>query len=456
MQSQLAQPVRVHTRELTAGNVPRQMLSLALPSSLEMFIMSVVRLLDTFWMGRVGGMAIPAVAMGTTLRMVLISPMMGLSMGGMAVVARYVGARDQEMADRAVMQCLLLIILFTAPIMLIGYLGFPVFLRWMGATGEVFEGALAYLRVLFAGIFFMECLPTMCGVIRGAGRPEYTLRINIVNVVVLAVSFPVLALGWGPFPRLGVQGAALASVLGSVAGVIGVFYVLITGHAGVRPRLRYLAPDLAMMGRILRISIPTSLERLSPNLGMAVFMRLVSAFGGQVLTAYSIFQQLWGFFQAITMGAGNAAATMVGQNLGAGKPDRAERAAYVGSGASAALSLLLYSLVALAAKPVVGLFTHDPQVIAVAAVALAYAIPGVTGRGWGQVLGRALGGAGDAVSPMATSIGALWMVQIPACWLLSRAIGPAGIWISIVMGDLAHAAVMTWRFRQGRWKRRAI
>ncbi len=456
VQEKLPQPARRRTRELTEGNVPRQVLSLALPSSLETFIQTIARLLDTYWMGQVGGMAIPIVAMGTTLRMVLISPMMGLSMGGMAVVARYVGARDQENADRAVMQCLLLIALFTLPISIIGYLGFPTFLRWMGAKGEVLEGAVAFLRTLFIGLFFLECLPTMSGIIRGAGRPEYTLRINLLNVIVLSISVPVLSLGWGPFPALGVRGAALGSVMGAAAGVVGVFYVLLTGQAGVRPRLRHLRPDWAMMKRILRISIPNSMERFSPNLGAAVFMRLVSAFGDQVLTAYSIFHQLWGFFQAVTMGAGTASATMVGQNLGAGKPERAERAAYTGSMGAAAVSMVLYGIVAAAARPVLGLFTSDPEVIALAAAALAYAIPGVAGRGWGQVIGRALGGAGDAVSPMMASIGALWVVQIPACWLLTGLIGPTGIWLSIIMGDLAHAAAVTLRFRTGRWKLRKI
>lgn len=460
MRTELAQPVKeavpTRTRELTSGNVPRQMLSLAIPSSAEIFIHSIVRLLDTYWMGRVGSMAIPVVAMGTTLRLVLISPMMGLSMGGMAVVARYVGARDQEMADNAVMQCLLLIMLFTVPITIIGYQGFSLFLRWMGATGEVMEGALAYLRTLFLGLFFLECLPTMSGIIRGAGRPEYTLRINVLNVVVLGISLPILALGWGPAPALGVRGAALGSLLGAMAGCSAVFYVLLTGHAGVRLRLRHLRPDLRMMWRILRISIPNSMERFSPNLGAAGFMALVSALGPQVLTAYSIFHQLWGFFQAITMGAGNAAATMMGQNLGAGKPERSQRAAYVGATGAAALSLFLYSLVALAATPIVGLFDSDPAVIALTAVALGFAVPSVTGRGWGQVLGRALGGAGDAVSPMLASIVALWAVQIPACWLLSRHIGPSGIWISIILGDLTHAVAVTARFRQGRWKLRSI
>ncbi len=456
VQKEAVRPAQGRMRELTVGNVPRQVFSLALPSTLETFVQTVARLLDTFWMGQVGGMAIPAVAMGTTLRMVLISPMMGLSMGGMAVVARYIGARDEENANRAVMQCLLLIALFSVPIMAIGYWGFPVFLGWMGATGEVLESAVAYLRVLFTGLFFLECLPTMSGIVRGAGRPEYTLRINLLNVVVLAISVPVLSLGWGPFPAMGVRGAALGSVLGAMAGVAGIFYVLFTGQAGVRPRLRHLRPDWAMMRRILRISIPNSLERLSPNLGAAVFMRLVTAFGDQVLTAYSIFHQLWGFFQAVTMGAANASATMVGQNLGADKPERSEQAAYVGSKGAAGISLVLYGILAIAAKPLLGLFTQDPEVIALAAAGLAYSIPGVTVRGWGQVLGRALGGAGDALSPMVVSIGALWVVQIPACWLLTQFIGPTGIWISLVLGDLAHALAITWRFRQGRWKLRRI
>ncbi len=439
-------------RVLTDGPVARQTLTLAIPSAVEQAMLNVVRLADMYWMGRVGGMAVASVAMGTTLRMVLISPMMGLSMGGMAVIARYIGQRDQRMADRAVMQVILLIALLTIPLMIIGQTLTPAILRLMGASPQVEESATAFLRIIWWGLFFMECLPTMSGVIKGAGRPEYTLRINLVNLVLVAVLEPVFVLGLGPFPAMGIQGAALASVVGAVAGVMGILGVLLTGGAGLRLHLRDLTPDFGMMKTVLRISLPASVERLSPNLGMATFMRIVSSFGDQVLTAYSIFHQLFNFFQAVTMGVGNAAATMVGQNLGAGKPERSERAGRAGGLASAVISAVFYGLIALLPRPILGLFSDDPAVISAAALAIRVTVVGSAIRGWGQVLGRSLAGAGDAVSPMLASVGALWIVQIPASWLLSGWLGPVGIWIGMVLGDTAHALAMTWRFGQGRWK----
>jgi putative MATE family efflux protein len=371
---------------------------------------------------------------------------------GQAVVSRYVGERDQERADRAVMQVLLLIALFTLPITVLGYTLTPALLRLMGASEAVLPNATSFLRIIWGGLFFMECLPTMSGVLKGAGRPEYTLRINLLNMAVLGISEPVLALGLGPFPAMGIRGAALASVLGAASGVLGVMIILGTGQAGVRLHLRDIKPDWTMMKRVLKISIPASVERFSPNLGAATFMRLISSFGDQVLTAYSIFTQLYGFFQAATMGVGLASATMVGQNLGAGKPERSELAAKTGAKGAMLVSLLLYGTLALAPQVVLVRFTQDPVVINAAALAIRVTVIGSAIRGWGQVMGRSLAGAGDAVSPMLASIGALWIVQLPAAWLLSGLLGPLGIWIGMVMGDSAHAVATTWRFRQGRWK----
>jgi len=414
--------------------------------------MNIVRLADMYWMGLVGGMSVASVVMATTLRVVLISPMMGLSTGGMALVSRYIGQRDQARADRATMQVLLLIALFAIPIMIIGHILTPALLRLMGASPEVHQGATQYLRIIWWGLFFMECLPTMSTVIKGAGKPEYTLRVNIVNLAVMAVVEPVLVLGLGPFPAMGIRGAALAAVLGSAAGVTGVMVVLLTGAAGLRLHLRDVRPDWPMMGRILRISFPASIERLSPNLGAAVFMRLVAAFGDQVLTAYSVFSHLFLFLQAFTLGGGHAASTMVGQNLGAGKPERSTHAAHMAGFGAAGASALVYGLLAIAPGPVLSLFGCDPASIAVASQAVRVTLGGAIIRGWGQVLGRSLAGAGDALSPMVASVGALWLVQLPASWILSGALGPLGIWLGMVLGDTAHAIAMTWRFRQGRWK----
>ncbi|MGI6367224.1 MAG: MATE family efflux transporter [Anaerolineae bacterium] len=437
---------------LTTGPVGRLVAALAVPAVLEQGLLNVVRLADTYWMGKVGDMAVAAVAMGTTLRMVLISPMMGLSMGGMALVARHVGEGNPRLADRATMQLIMLIALFTLPITAIGIALGPALLRLMGAKGAILESAVGFLRIVFAGLFFVECLPTMSGVIKGAGRPEYTLRINLLSLVVVALLEPVLVLGLGPFQPMGIRGAALATVLGSVVGVMAILVILLRGSAGLRLHRADVVPDLGMIRTILRISLPASVERLSPNLGMATLMRIVSRLGDRVLTGYSIFQQLHWFLQAVTLGIGNAAATMMGQNLGAGKPDRSERATRVGGLAATVLSLALYGLLAAMAPAIVGLFTDDPAAIRAASLIARVTLFGSAVRGWGQVLGRSLGGAGDTLSPMAASIGALWIVQLPASWLLGGWLGPTGVWLGMVLGDLSHAAVVSVRFFQRRWR----
>lgn len=451
------QPQARH-RDLTVGSVRRLVLTLAVPSTLESALMSVVNLLHAYWMGRVGGLALAAVMMGNSLRIVLISPMMGLSMGGMALVARHIGARESRQADHAVMQVALLITFFVSLSALIGLTLGGTFLRWMGAQGDVWHNALAYSRIVFYGLFFMEMFPSLSGVIRGAGRPEYTLRINLVNAVAMMVLEPILVLGWGPIPALGVRGAALSSVLASASGVAAQFYILLTGKAGVRLHWKDIVPDFRVMWRILRIALPVSIQRLSPNLGNAVFLRLVSSLGETVLAAYSIVSQFGMFLQALPMGLGSAAATMTGQNLGAHAPERAERAAHFGTRMAALSSAVITFLIALFARPVLGLFTRDAAVIAVGVVAVWCNILALSARAWLLAMSSILAGAGDTISPMLIYIGNLWLAQLPLCWLLSNAagLGALGIWLGIALGEMISATAITRIFASGRWKTRRV
>ena len=220
------QPVQ---RDLTQGSLVRHLVRLAIPSTAENALMTTVGLLDSLWLGRLGGMGLAASAIATTLRTVLVSPVMGLSMGGMAVVARHIGARDQEGADRAVMQA----ITGLHRLMIIGQVFGGIFLRWMGAEGDLWRDAVAYLRIVFFGLIFIEMLPTMNGVIRGAGHPEYTLAIQVAHSLMFLVLEPMLIFGWGPFPQMGVRGAALASVISHAVGVTAQIAVLISGRAGL-------------------------------------------------------------------------------------------------------------------------------------------------------------------------------------------------------------------------------
>ncbi|MHB0857170.1 MAG: MATE family efflux transporter [Anaerolineae bacterium] len=442
-------------RDLTTGSLGRHILNLALPSMAEMAIFGFVSLIHTFWLGKLGGLALAAEAVGMTLRMVLISPMMGLSTGGMAVVARYIGARDQARADRAVMQAILLVVAIVLPLALIGQLWVSTMLGWMGAEGELLAQATAYLRIIFGGLLFMEMLPTLNGVLRGAGHPEQTLRIQLVSLSVMLALDPILIFGLGPIPAMGVRGAAWASVLSSAAGVAAQIGVLARGSAGVRLHRPDLAPDLPLLRSIVRIALPTTAQRFSPNLANALLVRLVSSLGADALTAYSLVTRLFGILQTPAVGLGAAAATLVGQNLGAERPERASRAVGLSSIVAVAISLLVYGMLALWPSPVLGLFSREPVVLAISVGAIGWLVLSGVAMGWSNVVGSALGGAGDTLSPMWVSMGSLWLVQLPLCWALAHqaGLGPLGIWMGLAASYVAGGVAMQWMFRRGRWRR---
>jgi len=445
-------------RDLTSGRLGKLIAQLALPSMLESALQSAASLLQAYWLGQIGGTGLAAMAVATTLRIVLISPMMGLSGGGLAIVARHIGAHENRQADHAVMQAMLLGAFFVIPLSIIGQVAGPTFLRWMGVQDQVLEEAIRFLRIIFAGLFFMEMLPSLNGVIRGAGRPEWTLRINIVSTVVSAILLPLFVLGWGPIPQMGVSGAALASVLSSAAGVFAQWVTLWRGWAGITLHREDIWIDRRMMGRILRIALPSAAQRFSPNLANALLIRLVASFGSEVLAAYSLASRVTEFLQFPAMGISTAAATMVGQNLGAKRTDRAERSAFLASYGAAACSLALLAALNVLALRVLGWFTQDTLLVGPGTTILRYALLWGTSSAWSLVMSSGLTGAGDAVSPMAINIASLWLILLPLSWALSwgAKMGPTGIWVGLGVGYLVSAVAMTSRFRRGHWKTKAV
>ena len=352
-------------RDLTSGSIVRWLATLSVPAAVEMTISQSAMLIDTYWLGQVGGVGLAAAAIGSTLRMVLISPMMGLSMGGMAVVARHVGERDQRGADYAVMQSLLLVFLFTIPLMAVGLTFGRLFLQWMGASNELLELSLVYFSTLFLGLFFTEALPTMSAVIRGAGHPEYTLRINILSAITLLILDPLLVLGSGeivrriaalvgpftdpfvaltgaPIPALGVKGAAISAIASAAVGVAAQIIILMSGKAGVHFRLSALRPDFVIDGAYPQGGAADGGAAAARSIWLnALLIRMVTGLGAEVLTGYSVVTRLSLVLQGTISGVGLAAATMVGQNLGGKRIDRAVRSTWLGLQGSALCSLVI-------------------------------------------------------------------------------------------------------------------
>jgi putative MATE family efflux protein len=441
-------------RDLTTGSLLQLIAQLAPPAAADSALMGISSLVHAYWMGRLGGTSIAAVAMGTTLRIVLISPMMGLSMGGMALIARFLGAREPRRADHALMQSLMLIVLFVIPIGVLGLLAGSTFLRWMGATDTLLAEATAYFQIICVGLFFMECLPSLNGVMRAAGYPEYILRVNIASIIAVLALEPLLVFGVGPFGGLGVRGAAWANVLSSAVGVAGQMIVILRGSTGLRLHRADLRPDLGVMRRILKVAIPTALQRFSPNLGNAVLTRLISAFGYTALTAYSVVNSVNSLFTAVGMGSGTAASALVGQNLGAKQPQRAERAALLTGLCAVVASVLLYSVLFAWPIPILSQINRTPEVLAVAVTLVPFVVAMGVLEAWSAVMLGAINGAGDALSSLIISAGALWLVQLPLSWALSEVAGwgVQGVWVGILASYAARMVGMTIAFRHGRWK----
>lgn len=440
-------------RDLTTGSLGRLLATLSWPGTAESLLFSMTGLSHLFWLGRLSSTALSAAVMGTRLRIVLISPMMGLSAGGMALVARHIGAKEQDPADRAVMQTFLLVVAFVLPLAVLGLAMGGTFLRWMGASGQLLADAQGFVTIIFSGLLFMELLPTMNGVIKGAGHPEYTLRISAINIGMQLVLEPLLVFGVGPLPEMGVRGSALAAVIASTTGVLVQMVILLRGSAGVRLRWEHLRPDPVMLRRIMRIATPTAAQRFMPNMAEVLLIRLVSSFGDEVLGAYNSVTQLVGFLRGVAMGIGTAAATIVGQNLGAGKPDRSERAAILAAVSATVISLALFGALSLFSRPILGALKSEVA-MSVAVGITYYMVVSGPGQAWLTVMSGVLASAGDAVAAMTVNIAALWLLQLPLGWALSHplGLGPDGIWLGLGVSAVLGAVAITWRFRTGRWK----
>ncbi len=443
-------------RDLAQGSVGRWLAVLSWPAATESLLFNTTGLSNAYWLGRVSPTALSAVVIGTSLRLVLISPMMGLSSGGMAVVAHHMGACEYDLANKAVMQTLLLVLAGLVPLIVLGLTLGRTFLGWMGATGAVLDEAIQFTTIIFAGLVFMEVLPTMNAVIKGAGHPEATLRISSIQIVTHMILEPLLVLGIGPFPALGVRGSALAAVVGSAAGVAAQTVTLLTGSSGVRLQWRYVRPDREMMWRILRVALPTSAQRFSPNMAEALMLRLVSSFGAEILAAYSLVTRLVSFLRGVSMGIATASATMVGQNQGAGKPTRSERAARLGAVSATLISGALILVLSLLARPILGLFDQRAAILDLASGIMFTMIVTVSAQGWLLVMTYVLSAAGEAMAAMWVNVLAVWGLQLPVCWALSRVLGPQGLWVGMGIAMLLSAGIITRRFRRGYWKERVV
>lgn len=454
----VADGVRGRGGDPTRGPVGRAILLLAVPMVLEMVMESVFSVVDIFFVSRLGSAAMASVALTESIMAVVYTLAMGLSIGVTAVVARRIGEADPEGASWAAGQALLLGGAVSLALGLIGGITAPELLRLMGADSEVIGTGRAYTTILLGGNASVLLLFMLNAAFRGAGDAAIAMRVlwlaNGINIVL----DPCLIFGIGPFPELGVTGAAVATVTGRGIAVLVQLYVLFALGGRLRVAFRHLAIRGAVMMRVLRLSGTGTLQIFVSTASWIGLVRILAGFGPDALAGYAIAVRIVLFALMPAWGLANAAATMVGQGLGAGDPDRAEAAVWL-AGRMNFVFLGSTAVVLLAFAPaIVALFGGTDVVAGYAVNGLRIVAAGYFFYAYGLVLTQSFNGAGDTWTPTVLNLICFWMWEIPLAWFLGRTLGlgPEGVFLSITIAFSTLAVLSVLLFRRGRWKKAVV
>lgn len=425
---------------------------------LEMSMESVFAVVDIAFVSRLGTDAIAAVGITEALITVLYAVAVGLGMGVTAMVSRRIGANEREAAARVTGQA---IWIGAALSLLIGVTGATYaadLLRLMGATAGVIETGTGFAAVLLGGSASIVYLFLLNAAFRGAGDASVALRslwlANGLNIVL----DPCLIFGLGPFPEMGVTGAAVATTIGRSIGVVYQLWYLFDGRGRLRFRLRNMMIAPKVMLRMLIISTGGIGQFLIATSSWIVIMRIVAIYGSTAVAAYTIGLRMFEFIWLPSWGLGNAAATLVGQNLGAKRPDRAEQSTWRAVRYNAIFMTTIGVLLAILAPIIAGLFSDDAEVLRYGTSCLRILAIGIPMYAVGMIVTQALNGAGDTTTPTAINFVSFWILQIPLAYWLATSIlhSPNGVFFAIVVSESLVTVLSVIIFRRGRWKIRLV
>lgn len=454
--SLLRDALRGTQRDYTQGNVGRAVVLLAIPMMLEMAMESIFAVVDIFFVARLGPAAIAAVGLTEAVLTLLYAVAVGLSFGVTALVARRIGERDPEAAATVAGQTLWVGV---GTSVLVGALGIafaPQLLAMMGADDEVIAGGASYMAWMLGGCVTILLLFLVTAILRGAGHAALALRVLVVANGINIVLDPCLIYGVGPFPELGVTGAAVATNIGRGIGAAYALYVLVAGTGRFGLALRHLAFVPAVMLRLLRVSAGGVFQMIIATSSYIVLMRIVAEYGATAVAGYTIALRIVLFTLMPSWGLSNATATLVGQNLGAARPDRAEHSVWWAARCNL-LFLIAIAIVFIAfARPIVGLFSSEPEVLDYGAACLRIVSYGYGFYALGMIMIQAFNGAGDTDTPTWINFVFFWLLQLPLAYALAAAMGPHGIFWAIAIAESLMAVASVALFRRGRWKLKTV
>jgi len=456
--SSIREALRGSHQDFTAGSLNRAILLLAIPMILEMVLESLFAVVDVFWVGRLGADAVATVGLTESLLSLVFAIGLGLSLSTTAMVARRIGEKDPAAAAVAGVQAILLGLTVSVVVGVPCSFYAPNLLRLMGASPQIVSVGSGYARIALGGGGVIMMLFLNNAIFRGAGDAAIAMRLLWVSNIINLVLDPCLIFGWGPFPKLGVTGAAVATFTGRSIGVLYQFYRLLRGTERIRILTSQLQVNFQVLLRLLRVSLTGILQFAIAHTSWIGLVRIVSVFGSAALAGYTIAIRILIFAILPSWGLSNAAATLVGQNLGAKQPDRAQISVWRTGFYNMLFLGFIGVIFLLFATPIIRLFTNDPVVVPLAAACLRILSYGNIGYAYGMVMLQAFNGAGDTVTPTIVHFFGFWMLEIPLAYFLAipAHVGANGVYISIVVAEATIAAAGILLFRRGRWKGQQI
>ena len=454
----IAEALRGSHQDYTAGNLNRAIILLAIPMVLEMVLESLFAVVDVFWVGRLGADAVATVGLTESLLSLVFAIGLGLSLSTTAMVARRIGEKDPKAAAVAGVQAIALGIAVSLLVGIPCFIFAPNLLHLMGASPQIVQTGSGYARIALGGSGAILLLFLNNAIFRGAGDAAIAMRLLWVSNIINLILDPCLIFGIGPFHKFGVTGAALATFTGRSIGVLYQFYRLLRGSERIRILREQIRLDFKVLFRLVRVSLTGILQFAIAHTSWIGLVRIVSVFGSAALAGYTIAIRIVIFVILPSWGLSNAAATLVGQNLGAKQPERAEKSVW----RTGLYNMIFLGVVGVFfitfAEPVIRLFTNDPAVIPLAVSALRIFSYGNIGYAYAMVMLQAFNGAGDTITPTIVNFFAFWMLEIPLAYFLAlhTRMQAHGVYWSVVVAEAAMAAISIILFKRGYWKRQRI